>query len=79
MQRDLHPPLFRVKVVCSCGYSFFTRSTRRGTIECTICSRCHPFFTGEKKIIDQEGRVEKFVRRQQQAQQLRQTQAPTPS
>ena len=47
-------------VVCQCGNTFQTRSTRE-KIRVEICSNCHPFYTGKQKIIDTEGRVEKFL------------------
>jgi large subunit ribosomal protein L31 len=49
-------------VVCSCGNTFETRSTA-GDIHVEICSSCHPFYTGKQKIMDTEGRVERFYRK----------------
>lgn len=48
--------------MCACGESFMTRSTR-ADIHLDICSQCHPFFTGKQKIVDAEGRVEKFKKK----------------
>jgi large subunit ribosomal protein L31 len=62
MKQGIHPEYKAVRVVCQCGNSFETRSTR-DTIRVEICSQCHPFFTGKQKIIDTEGRVEKFLQK----------------
>ncbi|RMG01898.1 MAG: 50S ribosomal protein L31 [Nitrospirae bacterium] len=59
MKADIHPQYKEVKVTCACGESFVTRSTR-DKIQVDICSKCHPFFTGKQKMLDTEGRVEKF-------------------
>ena len=63
MKTDIHPKYFAsAKVKCSCGNTFTVGSTQE-SIEVEICSKCHPFFTGEKKVIDSAGRVEKFQAR----------------
>ncbi len=62
MKPDIHPEYVEATVTCACGESFQTRSTRP-EIKVEICSQCHPFFTGTQKIVDTEGRVEKFIRR----------------
>jgi large subunit ribosomal protein L31 len=62
MKENLHPRYHKCDVICSCGSTFTTRSTRE-TLKIEICSQCHPFFTGKQKIIDSAGRVEKFNRR----------------
>ncbi len=62
MKADIHPNYQEVKVVCACGETFTTRSTRKD-IRLDICSKCHPFFTGKQKIMDTEGRVEKFKKK----------------
>lgn len=59
MKADIHPQYKEVQVTCACGESFVTRSTR-DKIQVDICSKCHPFFTGKQKMLDTEGRVEKF-------------------
>ena len=48
------------QVVCACGNTFTTGSTKK-TIQVDICSKCHPFYTGEMKYVDTQGRVEKFI------------------
>jgi len=60
MKADIHPKYVKATVTCACGSSFETRSTV-GDIRVEICSACHPFFTGKQKIIDTEGRVQKFL------------------
>jgi large subunit ribosomal protein L31 len=62
VKAGIHPNYKEVKVVCACGESFTTRSTR-ADIRLDICSKCHPFFTGKQKIVDAEGRVEKFKKK----------------
>ncbi|MEW6115713.1 MAG: 50S ribosomal protein L31 [Nitrospirota bacterium] len=59
MKEGIHPKYKEAKVVCACGESFTTRSTQ-DVIRVDICSKCHPFFTGKQKLVDAEGRVEKF-------------------
>ena len=62
MKENLHPRYYSCEVVCSCGATFTTRSTRQ-SMKVEICSECHPFFTGKQKIVDSAGRVEKFNKR----------------
>jgi large subunit ribosomal protein L31 len=60
MKEKIHPKYFLdAKVVCSCGNTFITGSTRQN-LRVELCNKCHPFFTGEQKIIDTAGRVERF-------------------
>lgn len=63
MQKDIHPKYEEVSVNCSCGASFKTKSTKGSDISLEICSSCHPFYTGQQKLIDTEGRVDKFKQR----------------
>lgn len=62
MKEGIHPSYVEAKVVCACGETFITRSTKQN-IRVDICSKCHPFFTGKQKIVDAEGRVEKFKKK----------------
>lgn len=62
MKEGIHPKYKEVKVACACGEAFATMSTR-DNIKLDICSKCHPFFTGKQKILDAEGRVEKFKKK----------------
>jgi large subunit ribosomal protein L31 len=67
MKKEIHPQYFeKAKVICACGATFVIGSTRE-KIEVEICSACHPFYTGNEKIIDTAGRVEKFKSRRAQA------------
>jgi large subunit ribosomal protein L31 len=58
----IHPKYEEVEVRCACGNTFTTRSTK-SELHLEICNQCHPFFTGRQKLIDTEGRVERFVKR----------------
>lgn len=60
MKPDIHPAYQDIKVTCSCGNSFQTRSTADKDQHLDVCSSCHPFFTGKQKISDTGGRVDKF-------------------
>ena len=62
MKENIHPQYFDVEVRCACGASWQTRSTKE-TLRLEICSSCHPFFTGRQKLIDPEGRVERFTKK----------------
>ena len=59
MKKDIHPNYMECTVTCACGSSFVTKSNVE-SMRIDICSSCHPFFTGEQKIVDAAGRVEKF-------------------
>lgn len=62
MKKGIHPKYGKAKVICACGNTFETQSTKED-IRVEVCSTCHPFFTGKQKIFDSAGRVEKFNRR----------------
>jgi large subunit ribosomal protein L31 len=62
LKEGIHPAYNEATVLCACGETFRTRSTRQ-KIHVDICSKCHPFFTGKQKIVDAEGRVEKFKKK----------------
>lgn len=62
MKTGIHPEYSEATVSCACGLKFQTRSTV-GDIKVDICSGCHPFFTGTQKIVDTEGRVERFKKK----------------
>ena len=61
----IHPNYNEIRVMCACGANFTTRSTHKGDIHVEICSSCHPFFTGKQKLIDTEGRVDRFQKKYQ--------------
>lgn len=59
MKENIHPEYNAVTVECACGATFSTKSTKKlNKVE--ICSHCHPFYTGKQKVLDTEGRIEKF-------------------
>ncbi len=60
MKADIHPKYADIKVTCTCGSVFTTRSTNGQDLNVEVCSSCHPFYTGKQKIVDSAGRVEKF-------------------
>jgi large subunit ribosomal protein L31 len=64
MKTGIHPEKHEVRVSCACGFTFQTRSTKPD-LKVTICSHCHPFFTGDQKFVDTAGRIEKFEKRYQ--------------
>ena len=76
MKKDIHPTYYpNAQVICSCGNTWTTGSTKE-VIRTDVCSQCHPFFTGEQRIVDTAGQVDRFMKRldrygehQQQASQ----------
>ena len=62
MRAGIHPEYFDVEARCACGATWKTRSTKK-ELRLEICSNCHPFFTGKQKLIDTEGRVERFMKK----------------
>jgi large subunit ribosomal protein L31 len=62
MKTEIHPELLASRIECACGNVIETRSTR-GDFKIDICSSCHPFFTGKQKLVDTEGRVQRFKRK----------------
>jgi len=63
MKKGIHPQYFEEAIVkCACGNEFKVGSTKK-EIRVEICSKCHPFFTGEMKFVDTEGRIEKFMKK----------------
>jgi large subunit ribosomal protein L31 len=63
MKPGIHPAYEEINVICACGHKFRTRSAHKGDIRVEICSNCHPFFTGKQKLIDTEGRVDRFQKK----------------
>jgi len=66
MKQGIHPDYKVTTVHCACGESFQTRSTKEN-VKLDICSVCHPYFTGKQKLIDTEGRVDKFRKKYQKS------------
>ncbi len=62
MRTGIHPEYHEVKARCACGATWTTHSTKP-ELKLEICSSCHPFFTGRQKLVDTEGRVERFTKK----------------
>jgi large subunit ribosomal protein L31 len=62
VKEAIHPKYYDVEARCACGATWHTRSTKQ-ELHLEICSNCHPFFTGRQKLIDTEGRVERFTKK----------------
>jgi large subunit ribosomal protein L31 len=69
MKAGIHPAYEEINVICACGHTFKTRSAHKGDIRVEICSSCHPFFTGRQKLMDTEGRVDRFTKKYQKAKE----------
>jgi len=67
MKQGIHPTYQETTVTCACGNTFTTRSTRQN-LRVDICSACHPFYTGEQRMVDTAGQVDRFMRRLQSTQ-----------
>jgi large subunit ribosomal protein L31 len=77
MKKNIHPEYFpEARVVCGCGNSFVTGATQQ-LIKTDICSACHPFFTGEQRIVDTAGQVERYMKRLEKREEM--GKAPGPS
>jgi large subunit ribosomal protein L31 len=73
MKKDIHPEWFpEAQVICSCGETYTMGATQE-VIRTDVCSACHPFFTGEQRIVDTEGQVERFMRRLERREELLET------
>lgn len=68
MKADIHPEYKPIHVKCSCGYSFETSSTLCKDLHIEVCSNCHPFYTGNHKVVDTGGRLQRFMRRYESLQ-----------
>jgi large subunit ribosomal protein L31 len=62
MKANLHPSYEETTITCACGEVIHTRSTRK-SLRVEICSKCHPFFTGDKRLVDTAGRIERFQKK----------------
>ncbi len=71
MKPGIHPAYNEINVICACGSTFKTRSTHKGDMRVEICSSCHPFFTGKQKLIDTEGRVDRFQKKLQKSADIK--------
>jgi large subunit ribosomal protein L31 len=78
LKPNIHPKYQEAVVTCACGNSWTTRSTK-AQLRTDVCSACHPFFTGEQRIVDTAGQVERFMRRMQRSQERPAAAAPQPT
>jgi large subunit ribosomal protein L31 len=82
MKDTIHPKYVPARATCACGNQFVTRATV-AEVRVDICSQCHPFYTGRQKIVDTEGRVERFQQRymryQKQAEEAKAKQTKPPA
>jgi len=73
MKTNIHPKYFEeATVTCACGNTFVTGSTKQNIVV-EVCYKCHPFYTGEQRFLDQKGQVDKFKKKQAFAKQYQQT------
>ncbi|HEX4940697.1 MAG TPA: 50S ribosomal protein L31 [Candidatus Kapabacteria bacterium] len=63
MKADIHPQYGEMTATCTCGNVIATRSTLSKDIHIDVCSACHPFYTGQQKVVDTGGRIDKFKKR----------------
>lgn len=61
-KNTLHPELFNTIITCACGNEIKTKSIKKN-VKIEICSSCHPFYTGQQKLVDTAGRIDKFIRK----------------
>jgi large subunit ribosomal protein L31 len=66
MKEGIHPELNVITVTCACGNSFQTRSTQK-ELTVDVCAACHPFFTGKQRLVDTQGRVDRFRKKYSRA------------
>lgn len=66
MRKSIHPEYKTIVVTCSCGHSFETGSTLNHDLNIEVCAMCHPFYTGNQKVVDTGGRIRKFRDRYKQ-------------
>ncbi len=70
MKKGIHPEFYTdAQVICACGNTFITGATKK-VIRTDVCSACHPFFTGEQRIVDTGGQVERFQKRLKKTEEL---------
>ena len=63
MKKEIHPTYNKITATCSCGNVMELNSTLKNDINVEICSNCHPFYTGQQKIVDTGGRVQRFEKK----------------
>jgi large subunit ribosomal protein L31 len=62
VKQGIHPVYHEAVVACACGETFTTGSTKK-MIRVEVCSKCHPLYTGQRRLVDTEGRVQKFMKK----------------
>ena len=62
MKAEIHPNYVESRFICACGETFLTHAAKP-EVKVEVCAKCHPFYTGQQKMIDSEGRVDRFIRR----------------
>lgn len=72
MKQGIHPQWYECQVTCSCGNTFTTGSIE-SALQVDICDNCHPFFTGEVRFVDRQGRVDRFLNKMKAAENKQQT------
>jgi large subunit ribosomal protein L31 len=71
MKKDIHPKYYpEAKIICACGNIIVTGSTRP-EIKVEVCSACHPFYTGKKRLVDSTGRLDRFKKRFEKTEQIK--------
>jgi len=70
MKEKIHPKYMQAKIICACGRSYTTGSTKP-ELHVEVCSDCHPFYTGKQKLVDTGGRVERFQKRLERAERAK--------
>jgi large subunit ribosomal protein L31 len=70
MKKDIHPKYFsEAKIICACGNVITTGSVKE-EMKVEVCSACHPFYTGKKRLVDSTGRVDRFKKRMEKSEQM---------
>jgi large subunit ribosomal protein L31 len=64
MKPDIHLPVYKAEITCSCGEKYTIGNTTIKSFHVEVCGKCHPFYTGTQKLVDISGRVDKFRRRE---------------
>lgn len=78
MKQGIHPTWHTCTVTCSCGNSFTTGSVN-ADLQIDICDKCHPFFTGEVRFVDRQGRVDRFLNKMKKADAIKQKSSKQPA
>lgn len=70
MKKDIHPQYYKeAKIICACGNTLATGSTKP-EMKVEVCSACHPFYTGKKRLVDSTGRVDRFKKRLEKSEKM---------